>query len=70
MQAVQPDRLIDIKEARPILGVSKTKFYAMVSDGELPPPKKFGRSSRWRLSDIRKAAGLGQGSDPAIEELL
>ena len=47
------DPLIDCKQARQLLrSIGKTKFYAMIRDGELPEPTKLGRRSFWRQSAI------------------
>jgi predicted DNA-binding transcriptional regulator AlpA len=37
-----------------ILGVSPRYVDMLVSRGDLPPPIKRGRLSRWRLADIEK----------------
>jgi predicted DNA-binding transcriptional regulator AlpA len=62
------DRLIDLKEVEYILGLKKTKLYAMMKEGTLDKPKKFGSASRWSERRIRRIAGLLD--DESIEALL
>ena len=33
-------------------GICRASIYNMVKRGELPPPKKFGRSSRWPIESF------------------
>ncbi|MCO8121321.1 helix-turn-helix domain-containing protein [Stieleria sp. TO1_6] len=49
-----PPLLIDIKQVAKLLGVSAKSVQRMRDMGNLPKPKKLGRSIRWRYEDIRK----------------
>lgn len=33
--------------------VGRTKFYELIGEGKIPEPKKIGRSSFWKMSDIQ-----------------
>ena len=56
------DRLLRIDEIiggrRPLIPLSRSGFYAAVRRGELPPPRKIGRSSVWSESEIRAAIDM------------
>lgn len=45
-------RLLALPQVRSMLGIGKTKLYALVSAGKFPPPIKIGKSSRWLHSEI------------------
>lgn len=52
-------RAVDIYAGRggrsPLISVGKTKFFAMIKDGEFPPPDaRVGGAVLWRLSTIQK----------------
>lgn len=47
------DKLVDLQRIADYLGISQRHAYNLVARGILPPPIKLGRSSRWRLADIR-----------------
>ena len=43
----------DLEDLKAITGMSRTKIYNMVNDGEMPAQKKLGkRSVRWVKADI------------------
>ena len=46
------DRLIDLKVLTGLLGVCSRTIHRLVASGELPPPAKVGRASRWFVSDV------------------
>ena len=46
------DRLIDLKVLAGLLGVCARTIHRLVAAGELPPPAKVGRASRWFISDV------------------
>ena len=49
------DRLLTAKEVEAVLGVSHSKFYGMLRQGEFPACIRLGPSSpRWRLSVVQK----------------
>lgn len=48
-------RLLKLNEACAKLGVSISKFYAMIEDGTVPAPVKMGHSSRWPEDEIDAA---------------
>ncbi|WP_242507327.1 helix-turn-helix transcriptional regulator [Serratia liquefaciens] len=35
-----------------LTGLTDKWFYKLIKDGEFPKPTKFGRSSRWRKSEV------------------
>lgn len=45
-------RMLKIREVAAILSISTRGVWRLVASGELPKPARFGRSARWRLSDI------------------
>ena len=46
------DRLVDLKVVVTMLGVCARTVHRLVAAGELPPPAKVGRASRWFMSEI------------------
>lgn len=46
------DRLVDLKTVVACLGVCARTVHRLVAAGELPPPAKVGRASRWFMSDV------------------
>lgn len=73
---VLPIRLIPIEAVCEMLGLKRSCVYAMVADGILPRPIKFGTSrrasSRWLESEIfhfiMKKAGERQSSSASSEK--
>lgn len=52
---VSPDRgpaLLTAQDVADRLKISLRHVYNLVSAGDLPPPLKFGRVSRWREADL------------------
>nr|WP_294508948.1 AlpA family phage regulatory protein [uncultured Bilophila sp.] len=48
------DRLLRLKEVFEIIPMSRATWYRGVWAGFYPQPKKHGRSSLWRMSDLQK----------------
>lgn len=46
------DRLVDLKAVAELLGVCTRSVHRLVAAGELAPPAKVGRASRWFVSDV------------------
>ena len=46
-------RMIDVEELAIRLGISKRSVWRLVSIGQIPEPKKFGKLARWSLPRIR-----------------
>jgi prophage regulatory protein len=46
------DSLVDLRAVAGRVGVSTRAVYRLVASGELPPPVKVGRASRWFVSDV------------------
>ena len=46
------ERFLTLKEVRARYGVSHGTIYGRIKAGEFPAPLKFGKSSRWRLSEL------------------
>ena len=46
-------RLINAEEVARMMNVSERTLWRLLSAGKIPPPVRFGRSTRWRLADIR-----------------
>jgi excisionase family DNA binding protein len=49
------DGLMTDKEVAELLGVSRTSVWKYVLAGQIPKPIKFGRMSRFPVSEISKA---------------
>lgn len=45
-------QLLTVKEVSAMTGLSVTTIYQHVKTGQFPQPKKCGRATRWRLTDI------------------
>lgn len=59
---MKPERMLRIDEiidetpnGPPILPLSRSAFYAAIRRGELPKPKKIGRTSLWFEYELREA---------------
>lgn len=37
-----------------VLGISRPSLYRRIQQGEIPPPQKYGRISRWSVDVVRK----------------
>lgn len=48
------DKLVDMAFITTFTGLTDKWFYKLIKDGMFPRPIKFGRSSRWRESDVRR----------------
>lgn len=51
---LEPTSLIDMRYMMEDSGMGKTFLYAEIKKGNLSQPMKFGRSSRWLLSDYEQ----------------
>jgi len=58
-----PERLVSIKEASELLGVSKSRLRAWDDSGRFPAVRTPGNCRRYRLSDIRRFQGLQEAND-------
>lgn len=52
LEQVAQERLVTIKEAALMLGISVRAFYRLMAAGELPSALKVGRASRIAVSEI------------------
>jgi len=48
------EKFITLQDVVQIVGFKKSTIYKMIKKGVFPPPIKIGRSSRWKLSNIKK----------------
>jgi len=46
------DQFINMAFITRLTGLTDKWFYKLIKDGEFPKPTKFGRSSRWRKSEV------------------
>lgn len=46
-------RLVNAEEVARLMDVSERTLWRLLSAGKVPPPVRIGRSTRWRLADIR-----------------
>lgn len=51
---------IDARTVCALLMCGNTSLWRHVHAGRLPAPKKFGRSSRWNVGELRRALNLGE----------
>lgn len=54
MRELREDSLIDMKFMIEDAGFTDRYFYKQIKKGNLPPPIKYGRSSRWIYADYLK----------------
>lgn len=59
-------RMIDVREVASMLSISTRSVWRLVATGEFLKPARFGRSARWRLSDVedwidKRSGGNGAG---------
>ena len=46
--------LLSADEVAAMLNISERTLWRLLSAGKVPEPVRFGRSTRWRLSDVRE----------------
>src|SRR4051794_30453846 len=51
--------LLNAEEVAAMLGVSERTLWRLLSAGKFPKPVRFGRSTRWRLADVREWIDCG-----------
>ena len=52
---LEKEAYLTIKEICLIARISRTTVYAMIENGQMPPPKKLGvKSIRWPTAEIRE----------------
>ncbi len=54
MSANTASALIPLSEVARLLSVSVRTIYRLVAEGELPPPLKVGRASRFEAKDVQR----------------
>jgi len=53
VQSTEP-KLITVRELSGLLGMSKRTIWRLLSAGQVPQPVRIGRSTRWRLDEVRR----------------
>ncbi len=48
------ERLLTLREVVDLVSFKRSTIYKFIREGTFPRPLKIGRSSRWKLSDIKK----------------
>jgi prophage regulatory protein len=48
------EKFITLHDVVQIVGFKKSTIYKMIRKGFFPSPVKIGRSSRWKMSEIRQ----------------
>lgn len=48
------EKLLTLKEVVDLVSFKRSTIYKFISQGSFPKPLKIGRSSRWKLSDIKE----------------
>lgn len=51
-EAAEPDHMITVRDVAGALGVCVRTVHRLTAAGELPPPAKIGRTSRWSAGDV------------------
>lgn len=46
--------LLNAEEVAAMLGVSERTLWRLLSAGKVPKPVRFGRSTRWRLTEVKE----------------
>jgi excisionase family DNA binding protein len=46
--------LLNADEVAAMLGISERTLWRLLSAGKVPEPVRFGRSTRWRLADVKE----------------
>ncbi|ELY3192589.1 AlpA family transcriptional regulator [Salmonella enterica] len=70
------DRFVNMAFITSLTGLTDKWFYKLIKDGAFPAPTKFGRSSRWRQSEVeawlqaRIDASRGENSALAMTHKL
>lgn len=74
--SLSEDQFVNMAFITRLTGLTDKWFYKLIKDGEFPAPIKFGRSSRWRQSEVeawlqaRIDASRGENSAlPTIHKL-
>jgi predicted DNA-binding transcriptional regulator AlpA len=57
-------KMINVADFAKILGICPRTVWRLVSTGKLPQPVRFGRSVRWRPSDIERCLN-GDSDQPS-----
>ena len=59
MDKLPDDAHVGVRSVAVLFGAGVSTIWARVARGELPKPKKFGRSTRWRVGDLRAVLAGG-----------
>lgn len=51
---------LGVRSVAVLFDAGVSTIWARVARGELPKPRKFGRSTRWRVGDLRAVLAGGQ----------
>jgi len=65
------ERYLTLKEVRARYHIARGTVYNGVRAGKFPPPPKFGKSSRWRLSELmswERSLPRGGGSSRGLDQ--
>lgn len=65
MRELRDDSLIDMKFMVGDAGFTAKYFYSQINKGNLPRPKKIGRTSRWEYRDYKLWKSLFNRSESA-----
>ncbi len=74
--SLSEDQFVNMAFITHLTGLTDKWFYKLIKDGEFPAPIKFGRSSRWRQSEVeawlqaRIDASRGENSSLATPRKL
>ncbi|MCI1030454.1 hypothetical protein HWE06_22260 [Pantoea dispersa] len=64
MMELRDDSLIDMKFMMKDSGFTDRYFYKQIEKGRLPPPRKYGRVSRWEYQEYQRwKASFSRKSD-------
>ena len=48
------EKLLTLKEVVDLVSFKRSTIYKFIRQGSFPKPLKIGRSSRWKMSEIRQ----------------
>lgn len=64
--AARLPHMIDVREVAAILSISTRSVWRLVASRKFPQPIRFGRSARWRLTDVEACIESRAGGDQDV----
>ena len=66
------ERLLKLPQVESLVGLKKSKIYALIQSGEFPAPVKVGRASSWLEGEVQSwiAEHASRRTMPTADEAL